>query len=43
VPADNATGDQFGISVAISGSVLVGAHNDDDAGNNSGSAYVFAP
>lgn len=43
IPADNATGDQFGISVAISGDVIVGAHNDDDAGNNSGSAYVFAP
>ncbi len=43
VPADNQTGDQFGISVAISGDVIVGAHNDDGAGNNSGSAYVFAP
>lgn len=43
VPADNQTGDQFGISVAISGDVIVGAHNDDDDGNNSGSAYVFAP
>jgi hypothetical protein len=43
VPVDNDTGDQFGISVAISGDVIVGAHNDDDAGNNSGSAYVFAP
>jgi len=43
VPADNDTGDQFGISVAISGDVIVGAHNDDDDGNNSGSAYVFAP
>jgi uncharacterized protein (DUF2147 family) len=43
VPADNDVGDQFGISVATSGSILVGAHNDDDAGNNSGSAYVFAP
>jgi hypothetical protein len=43
VPADNDVGDQFGIAVASSGSILVGAHNDDDAGNNSGSAYVFAP
>ena len=43
VPADNDVGDQFGISVAVSGAVLVGVHNDDDAGNNSGSAYVFAP
>jgi hypothetical protein len=43
VPADNDVGDQFGISVAVAGTVLVGVHNDDDAGNNSGSAYVFAP
>ncbi len=42
-PVDNDVGDQFGISVAISGSVIIGVHNDDDAGNNSGSAYVFAP
>jgi hypothetical protein len=43
VPLDNEVGDQFGISVAISGDVIVGAHNDDVVGNNSGSAYVFAP
>jgi len=43
VPLDNDVGDQFGISVAISSSVIIGVHNDDDAGNNSGSAYVFAP
>ncbi|MCP4656476.1 MAG: hypothetical protein GY856_13775 [bacterium] len=35
-------GDQFGWSVAISGdTVVVGANGDDDAGNYSGSAYVF--
>jgi len=34
--------DSFGSSVALSGDmVLVGARNDDDAGNNSGSAYLF--
>ena len=39
---DAATGDFFGLSVAISGATaLVGAINDDDAGHNSGSAYVF--
>lgn len=40
--ADAAAGDLFGWSVAISGGViLVGAHRDDDAGSQSGSAYVF--
>jgi hypothetical protein len=39
---DAAAGDQFGISVSISGeTVIVGAHQDDDGGGNSGSAYVF--
>ena len=39
---DGAYGDFFGISVAISdGTIVVGAHNDDDKGSNSGSAYVF--
>jgi len=39
---DGAYGDFFGISVAISdGTIVVGAHNDDDKGPNSGSAYVF--
>ncbi len=38
--ADN--GDQFGISVAISGdTVVVGTDADDDGGSFSGSAYVF--
>ena len=40
---DAAAGDQFGYSVAISGSTaLIGAAFDDDAGSSSGSAYVFA-
>jgi len=40
--SDGATGDNFGIAVAISGdSVVVGAHQDDDFGSSSGSAYVF--
>jgi hypothetical protein len=39
---DGATGDQFGVSVAISGtSVVVGAYRDDDKGSDSGSVYVF--
>ena len=34
--------DSFGSSVALSGdTVVIGARNDDDAGNNSGSAYLF--
>ncbi|EGB09976.1 hypothetical protein AURANDRAFT_52803, partial [Aureococcus anophagefferens] len=40
--SDAAAGDRFGYSVAISGDlVVVGAFYDDDAGSNSGSAYVF--
>ena len=40
--ADAASGDQFGAYVAISGdSILVGAPENNDAGSNSGSAYVF--
>ena len=39
---DAAQGDAFGTSVAIgSGKVVVGAPNNDDAGSNSGSAYVY--
>ena len=39
---DAAEEDQFGRSVAISGgSIVVGTPQDDDAGNLSGSAYVF--
>ncbi len=34
--------DYFGWSVSISGNVaLIGAHNDDDNGSESGSAYIF--
>lgn len=40
--ADLDAGDQFGLSVSISGeTVLVGSPRDDDNGLNSGSAYVF--
>ena len=43
---DGAMGDNFGISVAISGAhgketAIVGADRDDDNGGNSGSAYLF--
>ena len=42
VAADAAAGDQFGISVSVSGNTaIVGAWGDDDAGSVSGSAYVF--
>ncbi|MCP4658226.1 MAG: hypothetical protein GY856_22670, partial [bacterium] len=40
--ADAAAWDLFGMSVAISGStVVVGCRFDDDAGSESGSAYIF--
>jgi len=40
--SDGAAGDIFGIRVAISGDhAVVGAYGDDDAGSNSGSAYIF--
>jgi hypothetical protein len=40
--SDAAAGDNFGISVSITGdTVIVAASGDDDAGSNSGSAYVF--
>ncbi|MCP3903540.1 MAG: hypothetical protein GY715_07870 [Planctomycetes bacterium] len=39
---DAAEGDEFGASVAISGTwIVVGAPKDDDHGSGSGSAYVF--
>ncbi|MEE9212014.1 MAG: FG-GAP repeat protein, partial [Phycisphaeraceae bacterium] len=39
---DAAANDQFGNSVAVSGNTaVVGARGNDDAGNLSGSAYVF--
>ncbi|KAH8066830.1 protein kinase [Aureococcus anophagefferens] len=42
VASDAAEDDGFGISVAVSGDlVVVGAMYNDDAGSNSGSAYVF--
>ena len=41
-PDDGAYNDNFGMSVAVSGNtVIIGAPDDDDNGNNSGSAYVF--
>ncbi|MCZ6735939.1 MAG: FG-GAP repeat protein, partial [Planctomycetota bacterium] len=40
--SDAAAGDQFGISVSISGGVIgVGAYLDDDNGDGSGSAYIY--
>ncbi|WP_437586790.1 Kelch repeat-containing protein [Sorangium sp. So ce1000] len=43
IASDGAVGDDFGISVALSGdTALVGAYNDDVGANaNQGSAYVF--
>ena len=41
-PPDGAVGDQFGVSVSLSGNrALVGARLTDDNGTDSGSAYVF--
>jgi hypothetical protein len=43
VPSDGAASDQFGFVVSVSGdTALIGARADDDKGNDSGSAYVFA-
>jgi len=40
--SDAAEGDNFGIGVSIDGdTVVIGARQDDDWGQNSGSAYVF--
>ena len=40
--SDAAADDQFGFSVSISGDyAVVGAYLDDDAGDRSGSAYIF--
>ena len=40
--SDGAKADKFGISVSISGDyAIIGAHQDDDNGNNSGSAYIY--
>lgn len=41
--SDSAVGDQFGYSVDIAGRMVVGAHLDDDRGNNAGAAYAFGP
>ncbi|WP_285669670.1 VPLPA-CTERM sorting domain-containing protein [Paralimibaculum aggregatum] len=41
-PSDGSIGDNFGASVALSGSTaLIGARYDDDNGASSGSAYLF--
>ena len=43
-PSDGAANDNFGYSVAIdeqNNKIIVGAYNDDDNGNNSGSVYVY--
>ncbi|HOP46388.1 MAG TPA: IPTL-CTERM sorting domain-containing protein [Desulfobacteraceae bacterium] len=40
--SDAASSDNFGYSVSLSGDyAIVGAYSDDDAGNSSGSAYIF--
>ncbi len=42
VASDQAPGDAFGFSVALSEpTIVVGAFRDDDAGSSTGSAYVF--
>jgi len=42
VASDSAEGDNFGVSVSLSGSTaFIGAYNDDDYGLDCGSAYVF--
>ena len=42
LPDDGVANDEFGRSVAISGSIaIVGAHRNDDNGSSSGSAYLF--
>ena len=42
--SDGAAGDQFGVSVAVSGNrIVVGALWDDDNGEDSGSVYVYEP
>jgi hypothetical protein len=41
--SDAATGDYFGVSVSVSGdAAVIGAYGDNDAGDDTGSAYVFA-
>ncbi len=42
LPSDGAAEDSFGVSVALLGSIaLIGAHQDDDNGDRSGSVYLF--
>lgn len=42
IASDAAEGDNFGYSVSVSGdTAVIGATEDDDGGNESGSAYVF--
>lgn len=42
LPSDGAAGDEFGVSVALTDTVaVVGAFNDDDNGQTSGSVYLF--
>ena len=42
IASDGAADDEFGISVAVDGdTIVVGARQDDDNGNQSGAAYVF--
>ena len=42
IASDAAADDEFGISVALDGdTAVIGARQDDDNGNQSGSAYVF--
>ena len=39
---DAAGGDQFGYSVSVDGdTAVIGAYNNDDAGSDSGSAYIY--
>ncbi len=42
LPSDGASGDLFGLSVAVSGTTaLIGAYGGDDISVDSGSAYFF--
>ena len=42
IPSDGAAGDKFGHTVSLSGNIaIVGSVEDDDNGNNSGSAYIY--
>ena len=42
IASDAAASDEFGISAAVHGdTAVIGAYQDDDNGNQSGSAYVF--